>query len=438
VGAAAARDGRAAGVTDDAAGAWRRLARREDVALAASCAHPRERVRAVGGAVRDAFLGRAGGDLDLAVEPGRAAAFAERLAARARSRVVPVGAAPRRILKVPFHGREIDVWEEEGGPEGDLLRRDFTVNAIAFDLPSGALVAAPHALDDLRKKVLRAPRPGVFLEDPLRVLRAARFLAQLPGFRVARSAELEMKRAGRFLRMVSEERRLVELDKLLAAPPKDRDRALRFLERVGALRTLIRSSAPRMRRGISLVGRLQSRDPRVARVLLLLPQGPKRSEELLREWKTSREEQRLASRLFALPLRVRGIGGRGAPRARGAPLPATRREVAELLRLSSPFEEESLSFLLAAGDSRVKGLARAAEAVRRRPASLRRILKPARPLPLEEIRDALSLADGPQLGAALSDFDLALASGEIRGARAARKWLAARAGLGKRPPRLVP
>jgi len=412
-------------VTDGTARAWRRLALREDVALAASCAHPRERVRAVGGAVRDAFLGRAGGDLDLTAAPGCAAPFAARLAARAGTRVVAVGAAPRRILKVPFRGREIDVWEEEGGPEGDLLRRDFTVNAIAFDLPSGALDAAPGALDDLSARRLAPPRSGVFLEDPLRVLRAARFLAQLPGLRVASSALPEMKKAGRFLRMVSEERRLVELDKLLGSPAAGRMKGLRFLARLGVLQSLIRSSAPRMRRGISLVSRLDSPDPRVARALLLLPMSPKRAEDLLRRWKTSREEQRLASRLLTLPLR------------RKARTRVTRREVAELLRLSSPFAEESLSFLLAAGDARMRDLARAARRVARRPAALRRILKPVRPLPLVEIRNALSLAEGPELGEALGELDLALGAGEIRGARAARAWLAARAGVGKRPLRLV-
>lgn len=289
--------------------AWRRLARRPDVALAASCAGPGDRVRAVGGAVRDAFLGRTGGDLDLAVPSGRAEAFAARLAARAGTRVVAVGAAPRRILKVPFRGREIDVWEEEGGPEADLLRRDFTVNAIAFHLPDGTLVAPPGAVEDLRRRVLRPPRPGVFLEDPLRVLRATRFLAQLPGFRVAPPALEEMKKAGRFLRMVAAERRLVELDKLLGVPSAGRMRGLRFLEKIGALRILIRRDAPRMRRGISLVSRLDSRDPRVARALLLLPQGPKKAEDLLRRWKTSREERRLASRLFSLPLGTTGTGG---------------------------------------------------------------------------------------------------------------------------------
>ncbi len=141
--------------------------------------------------------------------------------------------------------------------------------------------------------------------------------------------------------------------------------------------------------------------------------GPKRAEDFLRRWKTSREELRLASRLYALPL--------SGPRA--ARRPPSRRDVAALLRFSSPFEAESAAFLLAAGDSRARELARAARRVIRRPAALRRILKPARPLPFEEISSLLGLREGPELGRALDAFDLALASAEIRGPRAARAWL---------------
>lgn len=409
----------------DPARAWRRLAQRADAALAAACAHPADRVRAVGGAVRDAFLGRSGGDLDLSVATGRAAAFAERLAARAGTRVVPVGEAPTGILKVPFRGREIDVWEEEEDAEADLFRRDFTVNAITFSLPDGTLAAAPGALADLAARRLAPPRPGVLLEDPLRVLRAARFLAELPRFRVAPSAIPELKKAGRLLRTVAAERRLVEWDKLLGAPAAGPERGLSLLFRLGVLQSLLRSTAPRMRRGISLVARLKDSDPRVARALLLSPLGREKALDLLGEWKTSREERRLASRLLALPLRRKG-GGR-----------VTRREVAEFLRLSSPFEDESTAFLRAAGDSRARALAEAAERTCRRPAMLRRILKPVRPLRLEEIRQTLGLPEGPGLGRVLSALDLALAAGEIRGPRAARAWLRGRGLAWKPAPRLL-
>jgi tRNA nucleotidyltransferase/poly(A) polymerase len=396
--------------------------RRPDARAAASVARPADRVRIVGGAVRDAFLGAKGGDLDLVAPLGGAEPLAWALARHAGTRVVAVGAPPKRIFKVPYRSHEIDVWEETGDPLADLLRRDFTVNAISLSLPDGAFTCAPGALEDLKARRLAPPRPGVFLEDPLRVLRAARFLAELPAFHVARRAMQELREAGNFLGGVKEERRLVELDKLLGAPAPGRMRALRFLERTGALSILLPSTAAReRRRGLALVSRLDSRDPRVARALLLLPLGKKMAEKTLREWKASREEQRLASRLFALPLKRKGRG------------PVTRRDMAELLRLSSPFEEESLLFLLAAGNTRARNLARAAQKIQRRPAALRRILKPDRPVPLEEIQRVLNLGEGPSLGRALSTFDLALASGEIRGSGAARAWLRARRALGNPP-----
>jgi poly(A) polymerase len=396
------------------------LMRRPDARAAASVARPVDQVRIVGGAVRDAFLGRRGGDLDLVAPPGRAEPLAWALARHAGTRVIAVGAAPKRVLKVPFRDHEIDIWEETGDPLEDLLRRDFTVNALSFSLPEGAFTSVPGALEDLKARRLAPPRPGVFLEDPLRVLRAARFLSLLPGFRLAPSATAEVRAAGRFLRKVSAERRLVELDKLLGAPA-GRVRALRFLERIGALEILLPGTAAReRRRGISLVGRIKAPSPRVARALLLFPMGPKKVEDFLRGWKTSREEQRLASRLAALPLR-------------GPRRPPTRADVAKFLRLSSPFEEESTGFLLVAGDTRARDLACAAQRVLRRPAALRRILKPTRPLPFAEISSLLGLPEGRELGRALDAFELALASGEIPGRRAARAWLEARRALGNPP-----
>lgn len=66
----------------------------------------------------------------------------------------------------------------------DLIRRDFTVNAMAMDLETGEVIDYFNGRQDLENKVLRAVRPETFIEDPLRVLRAFRFSAQL-GFDIA-------------------------------------------------------------------------------------------------------------------------------------------------------------------------------------------------------------------------------------------------------------
>src|SRR4029077_17477496 len=63
--------------------------------------------------------------------------------------------------------------------DADLLRRDVTVNAIAVDLASRMLRAAPHALDDLAAGRLRVLHDASFIDDPTRLLRLARYEARL-------------------------------------------------------------------------------------------------------------------------------------------------------------------------------------------------------------------------------------------------------------------
>ena len=208
---------------------------------------------AVGGAVRDAHLGRATTDLDVVAvgagveRPGVALARAVAAGLGVRPPAVyeafgtaavtvppealrRVGAESDAALQVEFVGARRESYRrgsrkpvvEDGTLEDDLARRDFTVNALAADLhPSrfGDLVDHHGGAADLDARVLRTPRePGAtFADDPLRMLRAARFAAQL-GFTVAPEALAAMgEHAGR-LAIVSPERITDEMHKLLAAP----------------------------------------------------------------------------------------------------------------------------------------------------------------------------------------------------------------------------
>ncbi len=100
--------------------------------------------------------------------------------------------------------------------EGDLVRRDFTVNAMALALPAWEFVDPHGGLDDLTTKVLRTPsRPErSFADDPLRMLRAARFTSQL-GFEVDRGVVDAMQDMAARLGIVSVERIRDELVKLI-------------------------------------------------------------------------------------------------------------------------------------------------------------------------------------------------------------------------------
>ncbi len=213
---------------------------------------------AVGGAVRDARLGRDTTDLDIVVvdpaggaRPGvaLARAVAAGLGVRAPAVYEAFGTAavtvpPDRLdaLGVPadalggaplvaeFVGARRESYRadsrkpivEDGTLADDLARRDFTVNALAADLHPdrfGETVDLHGGLADLAARVLRTPLdPGVtFADDPLRMMRAARFAAQL-GFTVAGEAEAAMAAHAERLDIVSPERITDELGKLLAAP----------------------------------------------------------------------------------------------------------------------------------------------------------------------------------------------------------------------------
>jgi tRNA nucleotidyltransferase (CCA-adding enzyme) len=149
-------------------------------------------VYVVGGAVRDALLGRVPHELDLMVE-GDATAVARRAAERLggvatlheRFGTATVRAAGHafdlvsaRTERYPRPGALPDV-ELGASVEQDLARRDFTINAIAMRIADGALIAHEHAQEDLDAGVLRVLHDASFRDDPTRLLRGARYAARL-------------------------------------------------------------------------------------------------------------------------------------------------------------------------------------------------------------------------------------------------------------------
>ena len=141
----------------------------------------------VGGAVRDALLGRPVGELDVVVEGdpepvaqalGEVVAFHERF--RTYDVVAPDGCVidvvMARAERYEAPGALPDV--RASGLEDDLLRRDFTVNALALS-GTGELAAAPAALDDLEAGRLRVLHAASFRDDPTRLWRLVRYAVRL-------------------------------------------------------------------------------------------------------------------------------------------------------------------------------------------------------------------------------------------------------------------
>jgi poly(A) polymerase len=185
----------------------------------------------VGGPVRDVFLGRSPGDFDLTTDarPERVLEITSAWADSAWSVGIAFGTVGLRKGNAVF---EITTYRSERyatesrkpevhygtSLEDDLLRRDFTVNAMAARLPQHELVDPFGGLRDLAGHVLRTPgRPQDSLnDDPLRILRAARFVAQLGLTPVPELREAMAELAPR-LPIVSAERIAGELSKLMLA-----------------------------------------------------------------------------------------------------------------------------------------------------------------------------------------------------------------------------
>jgi tRNA nucleotidyltransferase (CCA-adding enzyme) len=202
----------------------------------------------VGGAVRDALLGIEGGDRDHVVVGGSVDAM---LAAGFRQvgRDFPVFLHPRtgeeyalaRTERKSARGHTGFVVHADPSVtlEEDLARRDFTLNAIAR-APDGTLVDPFDGAGDIARRVLRHVGPA-FVEDPLRVLRAARFMARFAplGFRVADetiSLMRAMVESGE-LAELTPERVWQELARALVAPAPSA--FLRTLREAGALAVVL-------------------------------------------------------------------------------------------------------------------------------------------------------------------------------------------------------
>ncbi|MFZ9283734.1 MAG: CCA tRNA nucleotidyltransferase [Candidatus Nanopelagicales bacterium] len=189
----------------------------------------------VGGPVRDAFLGRLGNDLDLTTNatPEQILNLVSGWAdstwdVGARFGTIGINKNGYKLELTTYRSESYDAASRKpevnfgDSLEGDLGRRDFTINAMAIKLPSLEFVDLFDGLDDLANKVIRTPQTAElsFSDDPLRMLRAARFAAQL-NFTVADDVISAMREMKSRLSIVSVERIRDEFNKLiLGAKPR--------------------------------------------------------------------------------------------------------------------------------------------------------------------------------------------------------------------------
>lgn len=203
----------------------------------------------IGGYVRDCFLGIPNDDIDIVVE-GSGIALAEAVAAKCGAKVsvfrnFGTAMLKYRGMEVEFVGARKESYDrnsrkpvvEDGTLEEDQLRRDFTINAMAFSLQEedfGALVDPFGGIKDLAAGIIRTPLDPeqTYSDDPLRMLRAIRFATRL-GFTIVPESLDAMRRMAGRLKILSRERIVEELDKMLLTNKPST--AFRLMDQTGLL-----------------------------------------------------------------------------------------------------------------------------------------------------------------------------------------------------------
>lgn len=189
----------------------------------------------VGGYVRDLLLGKEVNDIDIVVV-GSGIEFAEAVAAAMKKRKIVTyekfGTAmmPTEGGKIEFVGSRKEQYHRDsrnpvvavGTLKEDLSRRDFTVNAMAASLNAGrwgALADPFGGTEDLQKRIIRTPLDpaATFDDDPLRIMRAVRFAAQL-GFTIEPAVMEAIAPVRDRLSIISQERITEEFMKIMASP----------------------------------------------------------------------------------------------------------------------------------------------------------------------------------------------------------------------------
>ena len=208
----------------------------------------------IGGYVRDCFLGRPSKDIDIVVE-GSGIAIAEAVAEKVHTNVSVFknfGTAMLRYkgIEVEFVGARKESYNrnsrkpivEDGTLEDDQLRRDFTINAMAFSLQKddfGALVDPFGGIRDLAAGIIRTPLDPdtTYSDDPLRMVRAVRFATKLSTpeleFKIVQESKDSIRRNLHRMVILSKERIVEELNKILVTSRPSM--GFRLLDEVGLL-----------------------------------------------------------------------------------------------------------------------------------------------------------------------------------------------------------
>ena len=192
----------------------------------------------VGGYIRDLILGVHRRDYDFTL-PREASPFISAIEEALHLHFFKIGKEEMDTVTYRFikEGMSVDLTFFQGRTiEEDLQRRDFTINAIAFSLRNETLHWVEGALEDIGKRVIRTTSNRSIDQDPLRMLRAIRYLCTLDGFIMDKALKEEISIKKALVGKLPGERIKMELDQILLSPQPEI--GMRSLYELGLLLTL--------------------------------------------------------------------------------------------------------------------------------------------------------------------------------------------------------
>lgn len=169
----------------------------------------------VGGFLRDIMLDKKSCDIDIVTDKGTAQNLSKEFADNINGYFIELDEV-NRIYRVVFKDKVnyIDIADCTGDCiEDDLKRRDFTINALAYDIRKDSLIDVTNGIKDIKKGVIREISTENILDDPIRILRAFRFQSTL-GFKLSDNLKIIAKEHACLLNKTAKERINIELVKL--------------------------------------------------------------------------------------------------------------------------------------------------------------------------------------------------------------------------------
>jgi poly(A) polymerase len=186
----------------------------------------------IGGILRDIALDQKSMDYDFVVF-GDLNAFTGKLSELLKRPLIRIGSKGKEVVRIIKNTAAYDFTQSKGATiSDDIKRRDFTMNALAYSLKSDEVIDILAAVDDIDKNIIRMVSVGAFDDDPLRMMRAFRFQAELK-FDIEEATLKKIAEKKHLIKLIAGERIREELFKIL--DQKDSYETVRAMSDCGIL-----------------------------------------------------------------------------------------------------------------------------------------------------------------------------------------------------------